>query len=109
MKHFLVCFLLITGCKSGVKDIGNSNVVIGTALNQKPGAVLSSNDEIYRIEGLRSWDSIYLEKKVKVKGHFKLIVGVDKVYIKNFGTFAAQAYPRYYSVSDATWELYDPD
>lgn len=105
MKYSLVCFLLIMSCKSG-KDTGNSNVVIGTALNEKHGAILYDNSEIYAIAGLQNWDSIYLGKKVKVKGHFKLLVDQDKVEIKNFGTFQAQAYPRYYLVEDAKWELY---
>lgn len=106
MKYLFVCFLLIMSCKPG-KDPGNSNVIIGTALNEKHGAVVHANDEIYAIAGLQSWDSIYLNKKVKVKGHFKLMTDTDKVDIQNFGTFQAQSYPRYYLIEDATWELYD--
>ncbi|MEL1244404.1 hypothetical protein AAEO56_09045 [Flavobacterium sp. DGU11] len=52
MKYFLVCFLLVMSCKSG-KDAGNPNIVIGTALNEKYGAVLRANDEVYAIAGLQ--------------------------------------------------------
>ncbi|MGQ2983469.1 hypothetical protein [Flavobacterium sp.] len=107
MKYVLVCFLLVIGCKP-VKDTVNADVV-GIALNEKYGAVLYGNGEIYTIAGLQKWDSIYLDKKVKVKGNFKLMIGKDKVEIKNFGTFHAQTYPRYYVVENATWELYTPD
>ncbi|WLD22952.1 hypothetical protein NU10_09495 [Flavobacterium dauae] len=96
---------LMVGCKSITKS-GNYNVVIGTAKNVKYGAILSGNDEVYAISGLQTWDSIYLDKKVKLKGNFELRIGEDKVEIKNSGTFQAQSYPRYYLVKDATWELY---
>jgi len=96
---------LITSCKS-IKEADNSNVVIGTV---KYGAVLSSNDEVYAISGLQTWDSVYLDKKVRLKGNFELRIGEDKVEIKNLGTFQAQSYPRYYLVRDVTWELYNPD
>ena len=67
------------------------------------------NDEVYAISGLKAWDSIYLNKKVKLKGDFELRVGEDMVEIKNLGRFQAQSYPRYYLVRDATWELYNHD
>ncbi|QEE49009.1 hypothetical protein FUA48_05270 [Flavobacterium alkalisoli] len=108
MKYFLVCFLLIISCKSG-EDAGALNSVIGTASNQKSGAILYGNGEVYAIAGMQSWDTVFLNKKVKVKGHFKLMVDQDKVEIGNLGTFQAQSCPRYYLVSDATWELYDSD
>lgn len=68
MKYIFFCFLfLIMSCKSG-KDIGNTDIVIGTARNDKPGAVLSSKGEVYLITGLNSWDSVYVNKTVKSKG-----------------------------------------
>lgn len=99
---------MITSCKS-IKEADNSNVVVGTARNVKYGAILFDNDEVYAISGLQTWDSVYLDKKVKLKGNFELRIGEDKVEIKNLGTFQAQSYPRYYLVRDATWELYNPD
>ncbi|PZR23799.1 MAG: hypothetical protein DI539_02170 [Flavobacterium psychrophilum] len=94
-------------CNSVKENASISDVIIGTALNEKYGAVVHANNEIYAIAGLKSWDSIYLNKKIKVKGHFKLMTDKDMVNIKNFGKFQAQSYSRYYLIEDATWELYD--
>lgn len=64
------------------------------------------------ILGLRSWDSIYLGKKVKVTGNFKFTNWeTDRPKSENplLNTLQAQIYPKFYSVTDATWELYNPD
>lgn len=108
MRSFLVYILLIMSCSSG-KNLADSNIIIGIARNEKYGAVVHANNDVYAIVGLKSWDSVYLNKKVRVKGNFKLRVGDDKVEIKNFGTFQAQNYSKYYLVEDATWEIYKPD
>lgn len=113
MKYFLVCFLLIMSCKTAVRDAGNSNVVIGTAVNEKAGAVLRSKSGIYVIVGLQNWDSIYLGKEVKLIGNFLLVDEKDtyrkKSEVPFINTLQAQTYPEYYSVTNATWELYNPD
>ena len=111
MKYFLVCFLLIVSCKSG-KDAGALNSVVGTTSNQKYGAILYGNGEVYAIAGLRRWDTVYLDKKVKVKGHFKFRdAEAENLKIKDtlLSRLQAQTYPKYYIVTDATWELYDAD
>jgi predicted transcriptional regulator len=111
MKFFLVCFLIIIGCKSGSKHIGTSNTVIGTAINTKGGAILRNDDETYKIEGLHSWNSIYLNKKVKVRGIFTFINGEDCKKNENplLNSLQAQTLNiNYYSVSKAVWELYTP-
>lgn len=109
MKFFLVCFILLAvGCKPA-KEAGSSRVVIGTAQNEKYGAVLRANSEIYVLAGLVSWDSVYLNKKIKAKGNVILWKGRNKVEIKNLGIFHAQNYPAYYIVEEAEWELYKPD
>lgn len=112
MKYFLICFLLITSCKSGIKDAGKSDIVIGTAVNEKAGAILSSNGQTYLIAGLHSWDSIYLGKKVRVKGTLKFVDwDADRKKSENplLNTLQAQIYSKFYSVTDATWELYNAD
>jgi len=111
MKYILVCFLLIISCKSAIRNAGNAGVVIGTAVNQKSGAILSSGSGTYVIGGLHSWDSIYLGKTVKVKGNFKFVDWeVDHVKSENplLNSLQAQTYPKFYSVTNATWELF-PD
>lgn len=108
MKFFLVCcMLMVIGCKPA-KDVGNFHAVIGTAQNEKYGAVLYADEKIYALAGLVSWDSVYLNKKVKVKGNIKLWKGRNKVEIKNLGVFHAQNYPAYYIVEEAECELYKP-
>jgi hypothetical protein len=112
MKYFLVCFLLIISCKSANTDTGNPNVVIGTAVNEKAGAILSSNGQTYFMAGLHSWDSIYLGKKVKVTGTFKFVdweAEREKSDNPLLNTLQAQAYAKFYTVTDATWELYYAD
>lgn len=114
MKYLFCCFffVLLMGCKSG-RDAGNTNTVTGIAANAKAGAIVSaSNGEVYLISGLDSWDSIYLEKRVKVTGHFTLKVSEDESNIQINKTevkFAAQMYHRYYLVDHAKWELYNSD
>lgn len=110
MKYKTVVLLLLIaffGCKPMVTS--DIETVVGTAKNEKYGAVLHANNAVFAIAGLKSWDSIYLNKKVSVKGNFELRVGDDKVEIKNLGTFQAQSYPKYYLVKDAVWELYCAD
>lgn len=117
MKYFvLVCFLLIMSCKSG-KDAGTLDSVIGIAHSNKTGAILCSDSEkIYRIAGLRRWDTIYEGKKVKLKGNFRF-VDVEAIQRKNSANvsspvlknLAYQDYPQFYSVTNATWELYNSD
>ena len=110
MKYFLVCFLLIVSCKSAIKDTGKPDVVIGKAVNEKAGAILRGNGHIYFMAGLHSWDSIYLGKKVKVTGTFKFVDWeADREKSENplLNTLQAQAYAKFYTVTDAKWELYD--
>lgn len=107
IKISLLLVVFMTGCKS-VKDEVATSEIVGIARNEKYGAVLySENKEVYAISGLQSWDSIYLDKEVKLKGTFKLSVGADKVDIKYLGTFQAQNYSKYYLVENPTWELND--
>ncbi|WP_417354155.1 hypothetical protein [Flavobacterium sp.] len=112
MKYFvLVCFLLIMSCKSG-KDAGTLDSVIGIASNQKSGAILSTDIGTCSIVGLSKWDSIYLGKRVKVKGDFLFIdAETDRLKIEDpiVKQLQAQTYPKCYSVTNATWELYNPD
>ena len=86
MKFFLVSIFLIMSCSSN-KFLNDSDIVIGIAKNEKYGAVLHANNNIYAIAGLKNWDSTYVNKKMKVTGSFQLRVGDDKVEIKNLGTF----------------------
>lgn len=112
MKYFLVCFLLIISCKSAIKDKANPNFMVGTARNDKPGAILSTDSGICVIVGLSSWDSIYLDKKVKVTGDFRLInweTDRPKSETSPSNKLQAQIYPEYYSVTNAIWELYNSD
>lgn len=107
IKISLLLVVFMTGCKSVKEEVATSEIV-GIARNEKYGAVLySENKEVYAISGLQSWDSIYLNKEVKLKGTFKLSVGADKVAIKNLGTFQAQNYSKYYLVENPIWELND--
>ncbi|WP_417369489.1 hypothetical protein [Flavobacterium beibuense] len=103
-------------CKSG-KDAGTLYSVIGIAHSNKTGAIVYSDSEkVYRIAGLRRWDTIYEGKKVKLKGNFRF-VDVEAIHSKNTSNasspvlknLAYQDYPKYYSVTNATWELYTPD
>ncbi|OIQ18026.1 MAG: hypothetical protein BM557_07345 [Flavobacterium sp. MedPE-SWcel] len=112
MKYFLVCFLLIISCKSAIRDEGSPNVMVGTAYNDKPGAILGTDKVPCMINGLRSWDSIYLGKKVKVKGEFRFVNWErDRVKSENpfVNTLQAQIYPEFFVVKNATWELYNSD
>src|SRR5687767_11251753 len=105
MKYLLVCFLLIISCKS-VKDSGTLNSVVGTTSNQKYGAILYGNGEVYAIAGLERWDTEYLDKKVKVKGHFLFRdTEAERLKIKDtlLRQLPAQTYPKYYIVTNATW------
>ena len=99
-------------CKSG-KDAGILNSVIGIAHSDKTGAILCSDSKkVYRITGLRRWDTIYEGKKVKLKGNFRFVdaeaivrknaANVSSPILKNL---AYQGYPQFYSVTNATWEL----
>lgn len=110
MKYFLVCFFLsLMACKSTVRDTGSVNVMVGLAKNDKAGAVLYAPNGICLIKGLNSWDSIHIGKKVKVKGDFKLkIWEINHPEHKDsiVNKLQAQIYPKYYSVMNATWELY---
>ncbi|MUV02289.1 hypothetical protein GN157_01070 [Flavobacterium rakeshii] len=117
MKYFvLVCFLLIMSCKSG-KDAGTFDSVIGIAHSNKTGAIVYSDSEkIYLIAGLRCWDTIYEGKKVKLKGNFRF-VDAEAIHRENAANLSSpvlknlayQGYPQFYSVTNATWELYTPD
>lgn len=88
-----------------ILSCASSTSIIGIATNEKYGAVVRSEQDIYTIQGLQKWDSTFLNKKIKLKGQFSLKKGEDKVHIKNLGTFQAQIYPKYYSVSKASWRL----
>ena len=113
MKYFvLLCFLLLISCKSAIRDRGNPKVVVGIAENQKSGAILSTDIGTCSVVGLSKWDSIYLGKRVKVKGDFLFIdAETDRLKIEDpiVKQLQAQTYPKYYSVTNATWELYNPD
>jgi hypothetical protein len=53
--------------------IDNDTVLVGRARNAKLGAVImSANNEVYYVDDLKSWDSIHLDKEVRVSG--KLII-----------------------------------
>ncbi|WP_417369484.1 hypothetical protein [Flavobacterium beibuense] len=112
MKYFvLVCFLLIMSCKLG-KDASTLDSVIGIASNQKSGAILSTDIGTCSIVGLSKWDSIYVGKRVKVKGDFLFIdAETDRLKIEDsiVKQLQAQTYPKYYSVTNAIWELYNSD
>lgn len=106
IKISLFLVVLMTSCKS-VKDEVSTSEIVGIARNEKYGAVLySENKEVYAIAGLQSWDSIYLDKKIKVMGNVQLRVGDDKVQINNLGLFQAQNYSKYYLIENASWELF---
>gem|GEM_PF-1761394 len=110
MKHFLFCLLfIITACKSA-KEQGNLRSITGTAINEKTGAILISNNEVYLVAGVNKWDSIYLGKEVTVSGNITLRSGEDKLDLKVEGkevTLAAQMYSQYNIVTNATWQLYN--
>ena len=106
-KTSLLFLLLMTSCKFVKNETISIEEVVGIARNQKYGAVLYSDDnKVYGISGLQNWDSIYLDKEVKLKGTFKFRIGDDKVEIKNLGTFQAQNYSKYYLVENASWKLF---
>ena len=88
-----------------ILSCASSTSIIGVATNEKYGAIVRSEKDIYTIQGLQKWDSIFLNKKIKLKGKFSLKKGEDKVHINNLGIFQAQNYPKYYSVSKASWEI----
>lgn len=112
MKWFLICFLLIISCKSAIRDTDNPKVAVGIAKNQKSGATLSTDIGICVIVGLSKWDSIYLGNRVKLKGDFLFIdAEADRLKIEDtiIKQLQAQTYPKYYSVTNATWKLYNSD
>lgn len=96
MKYLLFCFLLITGCKSALKNTGAPGEALGIAQNTEAGAVITSNGKVYLMTYLPSWDSIYLGKEIEIKGNFTKR-SINKT---NPGG--------YYYVSGGTWQLYSP-
>lgn len=111
MKYLLVfSLILIVVSKSAVRDESNPTAMAGVAKNQKTGAVLSSPDGVCLIAGLRSWDSIYLDKRVKITGNFKLKIWENEHPLNEDSIVNAlqpQIYLGYYLVTNATWELYE--
>ena len=70
MKIFKASFLLISSffCLSIVACQSNKITVIGTAKNDKNVAIVLNKQGQYFLRGLHHWDSVYLNKKVKVTG-----------------------------------------
>lgn len=88
-------------------------VIIGTTRNTKGGAFLYGNGKSYSIAGLREWDSIYLDKTVKVTGISVLIdPKLQHINYENpFLNSLARQEPNgsYYIVVNPAWELYNPN
>lgn len=66
---WVVLVSLLFGCsgKSNNED-GAHIVVVGTAINMKSGAAVESNEDIYYLDGILSWDKNMLEKRIRVEG-----------------------------------------
>lgn len=74
--------------------------------------MLKNDDATYKIESLHSWDSLYVNKKVRVKGIVKFINVEDSKKSESPFLNSLQAQTlniNYYSVSNAKWELYKLD
>lgn len=66
---WLVLGNLLIGCLEKVNNKDSAHIVVeGTAINLKSGAAVESNDDIYYVDGILSWDKNMLEKRVRVDG-----------------------------------------
>lgn len=63
----LVSFLFACSGEMSNKD-STHIVVVGTAINLKSGAAVESNEDIYYLDDMLSWDSNMLNKRVQVEG-----------------------------------------
>lgn len=66
---WVVLASLLFGCSGKVENNDNDHVVVvGTAYNLKSGAGVISNEEVYYLDSVDSWDENMLEKRVVVEG-----------------------------------------
>jgi hypothetical protein len=119
----IILAIAIVGCKSLITKETEINYkapekmiitdgvmkVVGTARNDKGGAIIVNEYGVFVIVGLNAWYELYLNKKTCVWGEVKFIDNSVRDSIQDdngeWGMIRSQSYGTYYTISNATWEL----
>ena len=74
--NFYLCAVLLVFLGDNSRSCNQGEykkvIVIGTALDEKDGAVVETDKFVYLLDGLDAWDEKYYGKKVKVTGRSKI-------------------------------------